>query len=340
MSRNSHQKQKLLYVREYLLENTDEEHGVTMNELVEMLDKQGIKAERKSIYDDLEVLRNFGLDICAEKSRTVKYFIGGRDFQVSELKLLVDAIQSSKFITEKKSLELITKLERLAGKHAAKELHNQVIISRRVKTANETIYYNVDRLHDAINHNRAVSFYYNQWVFNPGSARKIQLERRHGGALYNVSPWELCWDDENYYLIGYDEASRQIRHYRVDKMERIELTERERKGVEEASMIDPVSYSKSTFSMFAGEPVEVTLSVKRGLVGVIADRFGTDVFTTTDEQNENNFIVKTTVNLSDQFFGWLCALGDGAKIISPENAVSRFKEHVRGVMKTYEEADI
>ena len=335
MAKNPRQKQKLLYLQKILLEKTDEQHGITINELISQLEAYGITAERKSLYDDLRILEAYGLDICAEKSKTVRYYVGSRDFQISELKLLVDAIQSSKFITEKKSLELIKKLESLASENDAKRLQNQVIVSNRVKTANETIYYNVDTLHEAISQNRAVEFYYNHWRLKLGCADKLKLERRRGGERYSVSPWALCWDDENYYLIAFDEKNSQIRHYRVDKMEKIDITERRRSGVEEFKKINLADYSRSTFGMFAGENVQVTLSVDKSLVGVFADRFGKNIFITSDKSDDSRFIAKVNVNVSEQFFGWLFALGDMAALTAPEDVVDKFKEHSRKVMNQY-----
>lgn len=337
MPRNPRQKQKLLYLKKILLEKTDEEHGLTVNELIAELESYGINAERKSVYDDLRSLELFGLDICVEKSKTTRYYIGSRDFQISELKLLIDAVQSSKFITEKKSMELIKKVESLASENEAKLFQSQVIISNRVKTPNETIYYNIDRLHDAINHNRAVTFYYNEWTLNLGSSEKIELRRRRDGALYRVSPWALCWDDENYYLIAFDEKSESIRHYRVDKMEKITVTDDSRKGDELVKKINLADYAKSTFSMFAGESVELTLSVHNSLVGVIADRFGKNVFITRDDNKQDFFILKTNVNISGQFFGWIFALGDKVEIVSPEEVRALFKAHVGDVSKIYRE---
>lgn len=338
MAKNPRQKQKLLYLQKILLEKTDENHGLSVNEIIGELASYGINAERKSIYDDLRILEAYGLDVCSEKTKTVKYYIGSRDFQISELKLLVDAIQSSKFITEKKSLELIKKVEALSSENEAKQLQKQVIISNRVKTDNETIYYNVDRLHDAIGKNRAVEFYYNRWELNLGSREKLRLTRRRGGERYAVSPWALCWDDENYYLIAFDEKHKQIRHYRVDKMEKIELCDRKRSGIDEMSGIDLAEYSRSTFGMFAGENAEVTLSVDNSLAGVIADRFGKNIFITNDENNENHFLAKVSVNVSEQFFGWVFALGDKVKIISPEDVVEGFTGHLRKVSNLYKEA--
>lgn len=335
MSRKPRQKQKLLYLQKILLEKTDENHALTISELIEELEGYGISAERKSLYDDLSILETFGLDICTQKTNTVRYYVGARDFQVSELKLLIDAVQSSKFITEKKSLELIKKVESLAGENEAKLLQNQVIVSNRVKTSNETIYYNVDRLHDAISKCRAVTYFYNEWVLDLGSTEKLKLRRRHGGELYNVSPYALCWDDENYYLIAFDHKNRQIRHYRVDKMEKISVTDEKRQGEEQMKKIDIAEYARSTFSMFAGENRQVALSVSKELTGVIADRFGKNILITFDKNNENNFVVVLDVNISDQFFGWLFALGDKVEIQAPEDLRQKFREHAEKVAQIY-----
>lgn len=335
MAKNPRQKQKLLFIQKILLEQTDENHGITINELIAELNKYGITAERKSIYDDIHTLVFFGMDICVEKSKTVKYYVGERDFQISELKLLVDAIQSSKFITEKKSLELIRKLEKLTSSNEAQLLQRQVYVSNRVKTNNETIYYNVDRLHDAINKDKSITFYYNQWTLTHGSVEKIKLKRKRNGEKYSVSPWGLCWDDENYYLIAYEESSDKIKHYRVDKMEHIEVCDENRLGKDKFKKFDIASYTKSTFSMFAGKETAVKLSVHNDLIGVIADRFGKNIFITNDENNKDYFIAKVTVNLSEQFYGWLFALGDKVKIIAPDEAAENFKELVKKVSNLY-----
>lgn len=337
MAKNPRQKQKLLYLQKILLEKTDENHGMTINELIEELDKYGITAERKSLYNDLEILQTFGLDVCSHKSKTVKYFIGSRDFQISELKLLVDTVQSSKFITEKKSLELIEKLEKHASHYQAQQLRRQVYVANRVKTDNQTIYYNVDSIHQAINDDKAIEFYYNRWALNLGEVNKIHFERRKNGKKYTVSPWGLCWDDENYYLIAYDKDNGEIRHYRVDKMEKIDVLDEPRCGKEIFEKFDIASYTKSTFSMFAGKATDVTLSVHKDLVGVIADRFGKNVFITDDKYNPDNFIVKVSINLSQQFFGWMFALGDKIKIIAPADAVDEYKNQLASISNLYKE---
>ena len=217
------QKQKLLYLQKIMLEKTDENHGLTINEIKDELESYGIKAERKSLYDDIEILQSFGLDICTVRTNTVKYYIGNRDFQIPELKLLVDAIQSSKFITRKKSLELIEKLGHLVSENDGSQLRREVYVTNRVKTVNEHIYYNVDKIHNAISENKKISFQYFKWELDTTNGNKIVKTARKNGEAYRVSPWALCWDDENYYLIAYDSEAEIIKHYRVDKMERIRL---------------------------------------------------------------------------------------------------------------------
>lgn len=218
MGKSFNQKLKLLYIMQMLKENTDENHAMSANDIISALAKQGISAERKSIYDDIERLKLFGCDILSRRSEPKGYYLASRDFEIAELKLLVDAVQSSKFITEKKSNQLIHKIEQLASRHEAQTLQRQVVVSNRIKTMNESIYYNIDKLHSAISSDVKITFKYCSWTL----AKK--LEPKKDGANYTVSPYILVWDDENYYLIGFDDDSKEIRHYRVDKMLNITIT--------------------------------------------------------------------------------------------------------------------
>ncbi|MEE0958129.1 MAG: WYL domain-containing protein [Ruminococcus sp.] len=334
MSKSSMQKQKLLYLQRILLEKTDEEHPLTLSEIKELLAQYDIKTERKSLYDDLEILQQYGLDICRVRSNTVKYFIGNRDFEVPELKLLVDAIQSAKFITHTKSLRLINKLEHLVSENQGKELHREVYVTNRVKTFNEQIYYNVDFLHNAIMQNKKVSFKYTEWRVNFGSAPKIIRVPRKNGADYVVSPWALCWDDENYYLVAYDAQANKIKHYRVDKMEKICLLPEVRDGAELFEQFNPARYAKSVFSMFGGEACDVKLSVDNGLIGVIVDRFGADTYIV--KETDNTFNVTVRVMLSPQFYAWVFGLGTGVRILTPKRAVDEFDHRIKDLMACYE----
>lgn len=321
----SHQKLKLMCLAKILLDGTDEEHTMTVPEMIAELSKLGISAERKSIYDDLEYLRLFGLDICSNKTRTTNYYIASRDFELPELKLLVDSVQSSKFITRKKSLELISKIERLTSRENAKKLQRQVFITNRVKTLNEQIYYNVDRIHDAIAANKQITFRY----FNL-DVNKKKVYRKDGG-LYTESPVALTWDDENYYLITYKEKYDNYTHYRVDKMEMIELTEEER--VLSDKPFDLSNYSKTMFQMFGGEETDVSIEFDNELVGVVFDRFGTDI--SIIKKDENRFICHVKVAVSPHFLSWMMSFGKKAKILSPDYVVEKMYQLAGEITEIY-----
>ena len=212
------QKLRTLYLMEILLERTDDEHMLNASELCTILEQEyGISTDRRTIYTEMEILDKFGLDVQQKKGKCPGYYIGARDFELPELKLLLDAVQSSKFITEKKSKELIQKLEKLCCKSDADMLSKYVFIVNRPKTENETVYYNVDYIHTAIYENKQIKFHYAEWTV------KKELKLKKNGAFYVVSPWALTWDDENYYLVAYDAAVGIIKHYRVDKMRDVML---------------------------------------------------------------------------------------------------------------------
>ena len=327
MPRASRQKEKLLYLQKIMLEKTDENHPLTIGEIKDLLAGYGIRTERKSLYDDLRILETFGLDICRTRGTTVQYFVGNRDFEIPELKLLVDAIQSSKFITHSKSLKLIAKLEKLVSENDGKQLHREVYVTNRVKTLNEQIYYNVDELHNAISDNRMITFKYMKWAVDFGGRQKIIRTERHPGKLYCVSPFALCWDDENYYLVAYDSAEDKIKHFRVDKMEKICVTDKEREGLDKLDGFNLAKYAKSVFSMFGGEECEVKLSVDNDLIGVIADRFGTETYII--RESDTSFIVSVRVVLSPQFFAWIFGLGTKVRVLSPKRAIDEYKAKIQ-----------
>lgn len=327
MPKSENQKQKLLYIAQYLMENTDENHAVSTPQLIEYLNSQGIKAERKSIYNDIDTLNDFGMDIIRSDEHRGGYMLASRPFELAEVKLLVDLVQSSKFITEKKSRELITKLETLTSKYDAKAMRRQVEIVGRSKTHNETIYYNVDMVHTAISKNVKIRFHYFDWDVNKN------MKLRHDGAWYEVSPWRLTWDDENYYLMAFDEKTNAIRFYRVDKIVDIALTENPREGKEAFEHLDMAEFSKKTFGMFAGEEKTVRLRCENSLTGVIIDTFGTDVALRPD--GENHFIARAEVVVSSQFFAWLAGLGARVEIISPDEVREEYKTYLTNIISCY-----
>ena len=335
MPKNPKQKQKLLYIMKFFLEKTDEEYGVTVADIIDYLDGCDIIAERKSIYSDIENLRDFGLDIVKTKVGKISLFsLVSRDFETQELKLLVDAVQSSKFITQKKSRDLIKKIEGLTSHNQAKELHRQVIVANRVKTSNEEIYRNIDSISRAINHRKKISFCYTQWAVSRTGAKKIIKVRRHDGERYLVTPKSLTWDDENYYLIAYDKAADTLKHFRVDKMEDILVEEMRGDGSKAVDRFDLAVYTKQVFGMYGGELVSVKLRFDDALIGVVVDRFSDKVIISPN--SDGTFTVTADVMLSPQFFGWLFSFGDQAKLLAPKSARTRFLEHAQKVTEKYQ----
>lgn len=328
MQRTENQKLKLLYLMDYLTKNTDPEHPATTAELIDYLADEGITAERKAVYADIEALRSFGLEIeSSGGGRSHGWYLAERTFQLAELKLLVDAVQSSRFITRKKTEELIRKIETLASASEAKTLQRQVYVSNRIKTMNESIYYNVDEIHSGISENRKIRFRYFEYTV------KKERRLRREGAWYVVSPYALCWDDENYYLIAYESESGLIKHFRVDKMLEISVLPEARDGQERVKELDLGEYAGRVFGMYGGEEAEVTLRFKNRLVGAVIDRFGRDVMLIPD--GEEHFTVSVRVAVSPQFFAWLLGFGEEAKLISPETVTDGLREYLRRTAAQY-----
>lgn len=328
MPKGTNQKFKLYRLAQIMLEMTDDEHYITMPEIIEALGKYEITADRKSIYNDLRDLEVLGIEVEGESAgKGYHYHVVNRPFELAELKLLVDAIQSSKFITERKTNTLIKKLEKMISKYETMKLQRQVFVSGRIKTMNESIYYTVDAIHNAIAENRKIYFQYYQWNV------KKEMELRHNGAVYHISPWGLSWDDENYYLIGYDSDAETIKHYRVDKMIHIEMSDEKREGKESFKKLDLADYAKKSFGMFGGKEQQVKLLVDNSLAGVIIDRFGKDVMIIPADKE--HFTVNVTVHISNQFLAWVISLGEGVKIISPDEVVNRLKKEVERLAGQY-----
>ncbi len=331
MGKGSNQKLKILYLSRILLEKTDETHKMTMADILAALKVYGIEAERKSIYNDIENLILYGMDIIkVQEENTCNYYVGSRQFELAELKLLVDAVQSSKFITEKKSTELIKKIEGLASSHDALKLQRQVYVAGRIKTMNESIYYNVDSIHAAIVDNDQITFQYYQWNVNK------EMEPRHDGALYEMSPWALTWDDENYYLVAYDGKEGMIKHFRVDKMKNIKSLRKRREGEKTFRQADMAIYTKKMFGMYDGQEENVKLECENGFAGVMIDRFGKDI--SMLKSDEEHFIATVKVAVSKQFLGWVIALGEGVTIIGPERVVDQVKEEIKRMLRQYTDA--
>ena len=325
MAKSPNQKTKLLHLARMLLRQTDEDHPLTVAQIIQSLAREDIKAERKSIYDDLEALRLFGLDIQCRKGKAPGWFIGSREFELPEVKLLMDAVQSSRFITQKKSDALIRKLESLASIHQAGQLQRQVYVSGRIKVMNESIYYNVDKLHTAIAAQKAITFKY----FDYDIAR--QKVFRRDGKRYVDSPYGLIWNSENYYLVAFDHSNRDMRHYRVDKMTEIAVTCLAREGKEKYPDFQLAQYGQKHFGMYSGPELKVTLRGRRDKAGLVWDRFGQDVILVPD--GEEHFTVTLPVVVSPQFFGWLMGLDGSLTITAPKEAVAAYRRSLTSALE-------
>ena len=327
MPKSANQKLKLLYLMQFLLQKSDEAHPISVQQMIDELSAHDIKAERKSIYDDLESLRVFGLDIVQTRGKTTGYYIGARDFELPELKLLVDSVQSSKFITQKKTLSLIKKIENLASVYDAQLLQRQVYVRNRVKSMNESVYYNVDEISNAITRDKSIRFKY----FDYTVCKERQF--RKDGAWYEISPFSLMLDDENYYMLGFDAEVGRLKHYRVDKMTEIYATEQCRSGKDAFKAIDMSEYSKKIFGMFTGEVQTVKLRFASHLVGAAIDRFGRDIMIIASD--DEHFTVSVDVAVSPQFFAWLFGFGKEVEILSPESVRREFKEKIKDLQSLY-----
>ena len=316
-------KMRLLIILDTLIKKSDYTNRFSAQDLIVEVESYGYKAERKAVYDDIAAIKEMGYDVIYTRESPSGWYIGERDFEIPELKLLIDAVQVSKFITANKSRVLISKICGLAGGNEAKALHRQVYVTGRVKTDNERIFYNVDAIQDAMQHNKKIRFRYFAWDINKKKVPK------HDGHTISISPWALTWDDENYYMLGFDEFAGIIKHYRVDKMDSITVTRNDRAGSREFSSIDMTAFAKRTFGMFGGKTENVMLECENSLIGAIIDRFGTD--TIIAPSDEEHFRVRSEVTVSGQFYGWLVGLGPGVRIVAPQYIADEFRERLKSM---------
>lgn len=334
MARSENQKLKLLYLIKFLREWTDEEHGLTLEQVVEKLKGEGIEAERKSLYSDMELLRDFGIDVVKyKKNRTWYYAWVDREYDVAEIKLLVDAVWSSKFITSDTSRRLVKKLGAQLSRHEAAALERQVYVTDRVKTMNEKGLYNVDAIHDAMASNVRISFDYKEWNEDK------QLVARKDGRKTDISPWMLLWENSNYYLVAYDPAKGAMRHYRVDKMDRVELSKEPREGKELYDKKGPESYSQKRFQMFDGEPEAITLSCHKSLLGAFFDSFGTDI-SVRDTEEKDWYEVRVNAAPTRLFLGWIFGLGEDVRILRPAGVVDKMNTWLQSGLRRHEKRTI
>ncbi len=330
MPKSSNQKFKFTYLMKIMLEKTDDEHALTLSQIIGELEKYGVTAERKSIYSDFhEMTDRFGIEVIKEQiGRETYYHVGAREFELAEVKLLIDAIQCAKFITERKSRELIKKVKGFVSEHQASQLQRQVFVNGRIKTMNESIYYSVDEIYNAIEHNKKIKFKYFSW--QPDKSQYIL----NNGNFFTVSPWALTWCDEYYYMVAFDDYSRQCKHYRVDKMLKPQVIDEMREGAEQFRNLDMAAYSKATFGMYGGEKKRVKIHLHNKMAGVFIDRFGKDI--TLRPIDEKHCELNVEVFISPQFYGWIFGLGKDVKIVGPGEVVTQMKEHLQTLTEIME----
>lgn len=316
-------KPRILSILKLLYENTDEQNTITITDIIEALEKQGINAHRRTIMTDIESIEESGVDVITIKSTQNRYFIGNRDFELAEVKLLVDAVESSKLITQKKSNELIRKLSTLVSKHQALELSSHVYVDQRIKPENEEVYYTVDAIHSAINHNKQIVFKYYQYT---GKKEKVF---KNNGYMYSLSPYALIWSEDHYYAIGYCDKHGKISKFRVDRMAHTSITEKE--AIQKPNDFEVAEYAKSVFEMFDGESKTVELKCTNDLMDVIVDRFGESV--NTQELGSNCFKAIVNISISPTFYGWVFGFGEKMSILAPAEVKGEYVEMATRIIK-------
>ena len=321
----------LIYLQELFLEKTDATHYVRMPEILAYLASKDVFVDRRTVYTDLKLLDYTGFEIVGiQEKGGYKYHHPSRQFSANELKFLIDSVAASKFLTEKKSKELIAKIKTLGSPFDTESFNRNILLGKRIKSMNEKVLKNLDLIYAALSNNSQITFQYMKW----NSQR--QLEYFKDGQLYTVSPFAVSLSDDNYYLIAYDTASDTLKHYRIDKMKNIRQTFEARTGKEYFKTFDIVDYTQKTFGMFTGREETVTFEVYNSLAGVFIERFGEAVHIRKSLDNPHTFVARATVYISPQFYAWVFGLGKGIKILSPESVVTGFTAAAKEILAKYQ----
>ena len=325
-------KLKLLYLLDILEKESDEDHPIPMPELEKKLEGRGVSAERKSIVRDLKTLEDFGYEISHYDYNRKGYYLMHRNFDTSELRFLIDAVLSSRCITAKKSKELIEKLETLTSSHLAKQLRKNRDIDERIKCSNEEFYYNIDKINRAINEDKKITFQYYEYNRN-----KVRVLKR-AGHIYTLSPYDLVWNEDFYYLIGAHDNKPDFTHYRIDRMHDINIQEDSRRNLEELKKVGGIlntsSYMKKTFRMYGGEATQVEIRFTYDLINVVIDRFGEEAL--IRPMDEGHFKLITEVNAGEGFLAWMLQFGEKAQIVYPESLRGKMREKILKMAAEYE----
>ena len=321
------QKQKLLVLKDYFETCTDEDHHASVNSIIEYLARQGIKAERKTVYDDVEILIESGMDIEKKKEgHSNEYFLAERTFNDVDLLVLADAVASGKFLSDSKSKQLLKKLQKLTSKYKAPGLNRRVYVAKRPKTFNDKIYYAINEINSAITNKMQISFEYYEYTPEKKAVAK------HGGELYYVSPHSLVWEDSNYYLTCYCHKHEKICHYRVDRMKKVVVTENPAIDFTPQQLEEAENLTK-IYRMFSGEAKTVTMEFDNSLANSVIDKFGQDVL--MRKISEEKFAVTAEIQISPPFYGWLLQFGEKARLVSPDDAVEDIKKYIEKLLAIY-----
>ena len=327
MTKESH-KLKLLYLMQIFFEETDESHSLTMPEIIEALETYGVSAERKALYRDIERLREFGLDIEKRHTKPTSYGLANRAFSSTELMFLADAVQSSRFLTKGKSEALTRSIKQLGSRHQVKDLTRRLHVEGRIRTQNESVYHNIDRIQQAIKAKRKVEFYY--FKYDENKQRILQ----HGGDVYVETPVQLIYVDDNYYLMVFNDKHDDFAAYRVDRMCDLKTSDQKATRNERIANFDVTEYEARAFGMFSGETVLATLLVNADIMSSVVDRFGPDVnVTPADEAGKSH--VNVHVMQAPTFYGWLAQFGTQIHIEKPASLAKGYAAYLKEIAETY-----
>ncbi len=329
MAKRPNQTKKIPLIIKMLREETDDEHGLSMSQIIERLAEEGVEAERKSIYRDFEVLRDCGYDVIKRPGRPTEYALGEREFQYPELLLLVDAVQGSRFLTKRKSQQLIQRVKGLTSVHQAEALERHVHVERRIRTQNESVYYNVDAIQEAIAARKKVAFRYFRHDVNQ---RKVYGK---DGGTYRETPVHLVYSDGYYYLISFNDTHDDFVRYRIDRMSHIQVLDEPATRNDRIANFDVEEFALQAFGMFGGDKVRVTVEFEESAIDQILDRFGREgaiIIPQADGTGHATF----TIRKSAVFFGWLAGFGTRARIIAPTTLAEEYREFLLDIAVTYE----
>lgn len=330
MAGNRNQKIKLLYLIDIFKKYTDEEHPLSANEICDRLLKYGVEVERKSIYDDVDVLIRYGLDIITTRVPKRGYFLGGRDFELAEICLLIDAVKAASFISPKKSSELAHKLGNMLSVSQEKEISARVYVENRGKCTNEEIYYNIDALNKAIVDGKKVTMHYIR--------RELGENNRISNTIkeLTISPYALTWVNDHYYLIGNNSKYDNLIHLRVDRMKSVKIVKEHIRHFSEVSdykvFFDIADYSRKSFNMFGGETKTIKLCCKNTILEQVVDRFGEKLFIIKDG---DSFTFSTKANISDGLVSWLLQFGGDIEVVEPADLRVQLKDRVESIANIY-----